>query len=414
MFWWENDFLRVKRNTLHLGGQPAAALAEKHGTPLYVYSREQIQANFRLLTKMLRDNTFLESYICYAMKANSHPQILKILKAEGARIDAVSPGEVAMARNAGFPASKIMFTGTSLSREDFQKIFCHSGVIINIDAEEQLEIMQEAREKWYPQKNFRISVRINPGIGKGFCSKATTAGSKAPDGTPVKFGIEKRLALSVLAKASKMGFNPTGLHMHLGSGWTGGDYSAVTQAVDRMVEAAQEVQDHGFHLDFLDFGGGFGPKYSKEQEIFPVREYIRYINEKITQTRLKLKSLFLEPGKFLVGDAGVLLFRVEYLKKSYGNLFACVNAGTFNTAPRPAIYANAYHQILHCGRVKSEDMQEITVAGNLCETGDVFGKNILLPIPLRGDILAFLNAGAYCRSMASQYNTRDIPKEIII
>jgi diaminopimelate decarboxylase len=257
-------------------------------------------------------------------------------------------------------------------------------------------------------------LRINPGIGKGFCSKATTAGSIAPDGTPVKFGIEKDLALSVLAKASEMGFDPVGLHMHLGSGWTGGDYSAVTLAVDRMVEVAQEVRDHGFYLDFLDFGGGFSPKYSKEQEIFPVQEYIRHINEKITQAKLKLKSLFLEPGKFLVGNAGVLLFRVEYLKKTYGNLFACVNAGTFNSAPRPAIYANAYHPIIHSGSVKSEDIREITIAGNLCETGDVFGKNIALPIPQRGDILAFLTAGAYCRSMASHYNTRDIPKEVFI
>ncbi len=414
MYWWENNFLKVKRNTLLLGGQPAAMLAEKHGTPLFVYSREQIQANFRMLTKILRENTSLDTYICYAMKANSHPRILKTLKAEGARIDTVSPGEVALARNAGFPASKIMFTGTSLSVEDFQKIFCHSGVIINIDAEEQLELMQEARENWFPQKIFRVSLRINPGIGKGFCSKATTAGVAAPDGTPIKFGIEKDRTLAVLAKASEMGFNPVGLHMHLGSGWTGGDYSAVALAVDKMVEAAREVQDHGLRLEFLDFGGGFGPKYSKEQEVFPVQEYIRYINEKITQSKLKLKSLFLEPGKYLVGDAGVLLFRVEYLKKNYGNLFACVNAGTFNSAPRPAVYANAYHQIVHSSRVKSEDIQEITIAGNLCETGDIFGKKILLPVPQRGDILAFLNAGAYCRSMASQYNTRDIPKEIFI
>ncbi len=413
-YWWESNFLKVKHNSLLLGGQPAAMLAEKYGTPLFVYSEEQIQANFRLLTKILRENTALETYVYYAMKANSHSRILKTLKAEGARIDAVSPGEVAIARNSGFPASKIMFTGTSLGVEDFQKIFCHSGVIINIDAEEQLELMQEARENWFPQKKFQVSLRINPGIGKGFCSKATTAGTTAPDGTPIKFGVEKDRALTVLAKASEMGFHPVGLHMHLGSGWTGGDYSAVTLAVDRMVETAHKAQDIGFHLDFLDFGGGFSPKYSEEQEVFPVRDYIRYIQDKITQTRLKIKSLFLEPGKFLVADAGVLLIRVEYIKKNYGNLFACVNAGTFNSAPRPAVYANAYHQIVNCGKVKSEDMQEITIAGNLCETGDVFGKNIPLPVLKRGDILAFLNAGAYCRSMASHYNTREIPKEIIL
>jgi diaminopimelate decarboxylase len=413
-YWWQNSFLKVKRNSLLIGGQPAADLAEKHGTPLFVYSRGQIQANYRRLTKILRDNASIEAYIYYAMKANSHPRLLKILRTEGARIDAVSPGEVAAARNAGFPASKILFTGTSLGIDDLQKVLCHRGVIINIDAEEQLELMRETREKWFPHKNFRVSLRINPGIGKGFCSKTVTAGVVAPDGTPIKFGIEKERALQVLQRAIDMGFRPLGLHTHLGSGWTGSDFESVTRAVDAMVTTARKIQDHGLRLEFLDFGGGFGPRYAQEQAIFPVRDYVVFINERIKQAKLTLKSIFFEPGKYLVGDAGVLLMKVEYLKKSHGNLFACVNAGTFNTAPRPAVYTNAYHQIVNCGQVRSDDVQEVTVAGNLCETGDIFARQIPLPVPRRGDILAYLNAGAYCRSMASHYNTRDIPKEILI
>lgn len=414
MYWWQNNFLRIKRNTLLLGGQPAVSLAEKYGTPLFVYSREQIQTNYRHLTKILRESTSFETYIYYAMKANSHPRILELLKTEGARIDTVSPGEVAAARNAGFPASKILFTGTSIGVEDLRKVLSLGGVIINIDAAEQLELMRETRAKWFPHKNIRVSLRVNPGIGRGFCSKAVTAGPAAPDGTPVKFGIEKERALEVFFRAVEMGFPPLGLHMHLGSGWTGADYRSVTLAVDSLVATAREIQDKGPRLEFLDFGGGFGPKYMQEQESFPLRDYILYINKRIMQARLTLKSVFFEPGKYLIGDAGVLLMRVEYLKRSHGNLFACVNAGTFNTAPRPAVYKNAFHHIVNCSQVKSEDMQEITIAGNLCETGDIFAKRILLPVPGRGDILAYLNSGAYCRSMASHYNTRDIPKEIFI
>ena len=135
---------------------------------------------------------------------------------------------------------------------------------------------------------------------------------------------------------------------------------------------------------------------------------------KIKKSGLKIKAIAVEPGKYLVGDAGVLLVKVQYLKKSYGNLFACVNAGTFNTVPRLSIYAEACHHIVNCSRLDDEKKERITIAGNLCETGDVFGKEIEMPKPERGDILAVLGAGAYCRSMASNFNLREIPKEIII
>ena len=127
-----------------------------------------------------------------------------------------------------------------------------------------------------------------------------------------------------------------------------------------------------------------------------------------------LLAIAIEPGKFLVGDAGVLLLRVEYIKKSYGNLFACVDGGTFNTVPRPAIYTQAQHHIVNCAHVEAKHLEKITVPGNLCETGDVFRKEIWMPTPRNGDILALLCAGAYCRSMASNFNLREIPKEVVV
>jgi len=412
--WWANDFLNVKGGKLYLGDKEATNVAKAHGTPLFVYSKNQILSNFKTLLMAFAGKTSLEIKLYYAMKANPHQEILKILKEAGACIDAVSPGEVAEALRAGFSADRIFFTGTSVSEEDLKLAFNQDDLIVNIDAEEQLELMKEIRERWFKHKKIKVAVRWNPGIGRGFNSKVVTAGEKTYDGIPIKFGIEEKKVIQTFARASQYGFTPAGLHHHLGSGWTKQDIEAVKDAVDKMIKKTSEAQRQGFSLEFLDFGGGFGPQYSSNQEKFPVKEYVEHICQKIKKSDLGIKTIAMEPGKYLVGDAGVLLVKVEYLKKSYNNLFVCVNAGTFNTVPRPAIYSGAYHHIVNCSNVNSGKKERITIAGNLCETGDVFGKEIEMPVPKRGDILAVLCAGAYCKSMASNFNLREIPKEIMI
>lgn len=412
--WWENNFLNVKDQKLYLGEKDATEIAEEFGTPIFLYSRNQILSNYEALLRAFSSRTTLEIRICYAMKANPNQEILNILREQEIWIDAVSPGEVKEALRAGFPSNKIIYTGTSVSAKDLHQIMNLEGLIINIDAEEQLELMKEIEEKSFPHKSFKVSLRWNPGIGRGFNPRVITAGRKSRDGTPVKFGIEERRVIPAFQKSVQHGYIPVGLHQHLGSGWTEDEFDAVRSAVSKMIKKAVELENKGFSLEFLDFGGGFGPQYSENEKPFPVEKYADYICQKIENSRLKIKAIAVEPGKYLVGNAGVLLVEVEYVKKSYNNLFACVNAGTFNTLPRPAIYVEAHHHIVNCSNVISEKMEKITVAGNLCETGDVFGKEIFLPLPEKGDILAILNAGAYCRSMASTYNLREIPREIII
>lgn len=414
MRWWENSFLKVQDNKLFLGGREASDVARKYGTPLYVYGKGQISANFRRLQTILGEATPLETRICYAMKANSHPGILALLKNEGAWIDAVSPGEIQAAVDAGFTPQRILFTGTSLSTRDLRSAFSRTGLTINIDALEQLESMVDVKTRSFRNKTIRVSVRWNPGLGIGFSPRAITAGECSSDGTPIKFGVEEKKVLATYKKAVQSGFSPVGLHQHLGSGWVKEDFEIVKAAVDKLVGMASNLERRGFRLEFVDFGGGFGPKYHKNQGLFPVQEYVQYLCEKIREARLQIKAVSLEPGKYLTGDAGVLLLRVEYIKESYGHLFACVNGGTYNTVPRPAIYSQAYHEIVNCSRVDGKSRREITIAGNLCETGDVFGRERLIPPMKRGDILAVLCAGAYCRSMASNFNLREIPQEIII
>ncbi len=413
MNWWETEFVAVKDNKLRIAGHDVAELAERYGTPLYIYGKDRILERYARLDDAFAGQTDLETRICYAMKANPHKGILRLLRARGAWIDAVSPCEVETALKAGFPAERILYTGTSVSRTDLRSVFAVDGLTVNIDAAEQLDLMDEVRRE-FPGQAIRVSVRWNPGIGRGFHPKAITAGKRSSDGTPIKFGVEGAKVLQVFATARKMGFRPVGLHQHLGSGWVREDFGMVRTAVDRMVRKAREIEKAGFPLEFLDFGGGFGPRYLKSRDVFPVEEYIAYLTKAVARSGLAVKALAIEPGKYMVGDAGVLLLGVEYVKESYGNIFACVDGGTFNTVPRPAIYLSAHHEIVNAGQVDGPHKARITVAGNLCETGDVFGRERSMPLPGSGDVLAVLCAGAYCRSMASNFNLREIPREILL
>ncbi len=413
MNWWETEFVSVRGNRLVVAGRDATELAERYGTPLYIYGRDRILERYARLEDHLARHSELPARICYAMKANSHRGILRLLCRRGAWIDAVSPCEVETALKAGFPAERILFTGTSVSRADLRSVFAVEGLTVNIDAAEQLDLMSEVRRE-FASRAIRVSVRWNPGIGRGFNARVITAGRRSSDGTPIKFGVESKKVLGVFARARKLGFRPVGLHQHLGSGWVREDFPMVRAAVDRMVRKARELEKAGFPLEFLDFGGGFGPRYLKSRAVFPVEDHIAHIAGSVARAGLRVKALAIEPGKYLVGDAGVLLLGVEYVKESYGNIFACVDGGTFNTVPRPAIYLQAHHEIVNAGRVDGPHKARVTIAGNICETGDVFGRERLLPMPRCGDVLAVLCAGAYCRSMASNFNLREIPREVLI
>jgi diaminopimelate decarboxylase len=250
------------------------------------------------------------------MKANPHREILVLLRRMGAWVDAVSPGEVEAALRAGFSPRRILFTGTSLSLSDLRRVFRVDGLTVNIDALEQLELMQELKRKEFRDKTIRVSVRWNPGIGRGFNPRAITAGARSSDGTPVKFGVEKSKVLTALKMARSAGFLPVGLHQHLGSGWVDEDYGVVSTAVDRMVAMAARAEREGFQLEFLDFGGGFGPRYQERQRGFPLPNYaFSHITPANRRGGLKVKATPSSPV-VLVADAGVLLLGVEYLKRS--------------------------------------------------------------------------------------------------
>ncbi|MEA3343759.1 MAG: diaminopimelate decarboxylase, partial [archaeon] len=325
------------------------------------------------------------------------------LEKEGAWIDSVSPYEAKIALGAGFSKEKIMFTGTSVSDDDLAMLV-DDGIFINIDS-----ISQIKRLRKLTGRKLNVSLRWNPGMGAGHHSHTITAGKH------IKFGIpEAKLAHAVdLVKSS--GFNLVGLHQHIGSGWLKDDVCVFLKTVDRTIDAAAKIQDMtGNQLDFIDFGGGPGIPYRRGDEEFPLDEYAEGICSKVKNSALKSAQIAIEPGRYIVGDAGVLLLEINTVEDKNVPVIG-VNGG-FNTLARPALYGS-YHEMVICNSVESANRKEFMVAGNLCESGDVFNENReslrMLPAPREGHILAVLCAGAYGYSMASSYNSRPRPKEVM-
>ncbi len=403
--WWEKKgHLEINdKNYLSIAGLDACTLAKEYGTPLYVYNKQKIVDNFTAIKSAFEKHT--DNFrIHYAMKANSNPEILKILRNQGAYIDAVSPHEAKIAMNAGYCKEKIMFTGTSVSNSDL-KMLVDDRIFINIDSLSQIKRLQKITDS-----KLNVSLRWNPGMGAGHHSHTITAGKY------IKFGIPESKLSSAVELIKESGFNLIGLHQHIGSGWLADDVPVFLKTVDRTIDTAAKIQEKiGHDLEFIDFGGGPGIPYRAEDKEFPLDAYAEGIWRKVDSSPLKNAQIAIEPGRYIVGDAGVLLLEINTVEDKNIPLIG-VNGG-FNTLARPSFYGS-YHEMVVCNRIASENNKEFMVAGNLCESGDVFSENRetlrKLPTPNEGDILAILNAGAYGYSMASTYNSRPKPKELLI
>ncbi|MDP2973601.1 MAG: diaminopimelate decarboxylase, partial [Candidatus Diapherotrites archaeon] len=402
MMWWERKgHLQVKQNQLLIAGVNAAELAKQFGTPLFVYNGSRIIENFRAIKEVFAEFK-AKPKIHFAMKANSHLAVLQLMLREGAFIDAVSVNEVRIALKAGFAKEKILFTGTSVSNSELRELI-ELGVAINIDSMSQMRRLHSSGYKG------DVSIRWNPGIGAGGHSHTITAGKF------IKFGIPEKKIESAFREAKRFGLNVVGLHQHIGSGWLGKDVDTFLETVDKTISVAKRAEQIlGKKLDFVDFGGGPGVRYWEEQQDFPLQKYAKGIAEKMKASGLKAE-IAIEPGRFIVCDAGVLLCEITTVEEKNVPILG-VNAG-FNDLIRPAFYG-AFHEMVVCNNVNSKQKKNFLVAGNLCESGDVFNESREklreLPVPSEGDILAILNAGAYGFVMASNYNSRLLPACILL
>ncbi|MFH1256857.1 MAG: diaminopimelate decarboxylase [Candidatus Diapherotrites archaeon] len=404
MQWWEKKGnLEVKGNRLFLCGIACAELARAYGTPLYAINADRVIENFQSAKKAFSACANRDVRVHFALKANSNLFLLKLLQKEGAWVDAVSPNEVRMALLAGFPKEKILFTGTSVSNNDLKEL-AELGVTVNVDSFSQLRRFAALRPE-----NKNISIRWNPGVGAGHHGHVITAGKF------IKFGVPEKKILNAFSEAKKLGLNVIGLHQHIGSGWLGKDVNAFLATVGKTLLIARKAEKIlGKPLEFVDFGGGPGIRYKKEQKDFPLNAYAKGICNKMKKSKLGA-AIAIEPGRFIVGDSTVLLTEVNTVEEKNVPILG-VDSG-FNSLIRPSFYG-AYHEIVNCNNVHSRKTKKVLVAGNLCESGDAFNqpkeKLRALPETKEGDVLAILCAGAYGYSMASTYNLRGRPAEAIV
>jgi diaminopimelate decarboxylase len=393
--------LEDRKGSLFFDGFSVKDLAEKYDTPLYLLSEKRIRDNYnRLHNALIRNYKHLRVY--YACKANSNLTVLKILQSEGAYLDTVSPGEVFMGLSSGFTPDRILFTGTSV-RDDELKFLAGANITVNVDSQSELDRLLKIA---VPPV---ISVRVNPEVGAGHHSHCITAGSES------KFGVWEEETIQAYAIAERARVERFGIHMHIGSGIL--NIEPYSLAVEKLLSIAKRVHDEvGIEFEFIDIGGGLGIPYKPEDKDLDLTEFsdkiVTLFKAKVKEYGLGKPFLCVEPGRYLVCDASMLLTSVNTVKQTPFKKFVGVDAG-FNTLVRPTMYGS-YHPILVATKLAKADKESCDVVGPICESGDVLAKDRQLPKVEEGDLLAILNAGAYGFSMSSQYNSRPRAAEVMI
>jgi diaminopimelate decarboxylase len=409
-------FFRYRDGELYCEGVDLARVAEKLGTPTYVYSAGTILDHYTRLDAALAP---LDHLICYAVKANSNRAILKLLADAGAGFDIVSGGELFRVLAAG-PAgagAKCTFAGVGKSREEIEYALEQGVYSFNIESEAELEYIDRiagAQDKRAP-----IALRVNPDVDPHTHEYIST-GSRAN-----KFGIGLDRATDVYERAAKMhSIDIVGVQIHIGSQIT--EAAPFVTAIKKVVPIVRELKSK-YAIKFFSIGGGMGIIYRRalesgsgkwwhdhggESSAFSIGDYADAIVPSLRDLGIQI---LVEPGRFLVGNSGVLLTRVLYIKKSDAKTFAIVDAG-MNDLIRPALY-RGYHEIVPVKATKSKTerkINKIDIVGPVCESGDFFALDREMPELHEGDLLAIMSAGAYGFVMASNYNSRPLPAEALI
>jgi diaminopimelate decarboxylase len=379
---------------LHVESVSLEAIAEKFGTPCYVYSRAALEDGFRAFSEACGSR---DTLICYAMKANSNLAILNLFARMGAGFDIVSGGELARVIAAGGDPRKVVFSGVGKSASEMRTALQAEILCFNVESGQELDRLSEVAQSM--NRKAPVSLRVNPDVDAKTHPYIST-GLKQN-----KFGIAHEDALALYHKASRLpGITVVGIDCHIGSQLT--EITPFLAALDRILALVDELQRSGIRLKHIDLGGGLGIQYRNEQPP-ELKDYISRLFNRLGKRRI---SLLFEPGRVLVGNAGLLLTRVEYIKPGEAKNFAVVDAA-MNDLIRPALYA-AWHRI-EAVRPRITPPTRYDIVGPICETGDFLGRNRRLALE-QGDLLAIHSAGAYGMSMGSNYNSRPRAAEVMV
>jgi diaminopimelate decarboxylase len=384
---------------LHAEGVSLARLAAEVGTPFYCYSTATLERHFRVLSEAFAG---LDALICFAVKANSNQAVLRTLAGLGAGMDVVSEGELRRALAAGAPASKIIFAGVGKTRSEMAYALQQGIHGFNVESEPELHALSEVASGL--GLTARIALRVNPDVDARTHAKISTG--KAEN----KFGVPYAEARELYAVAGKLpGIAVSGIHMHIGSQIT--QLDPFRNAFRLMRELAEALIADGHKLEHLDIGGGLGVPYVSEGEVAPPpAAYAAVVREQLGDLGLKL---VMEPGRVIVGNAGVLVTSVIYAKEGVDKTFTIVDAA-MNDLLRPTLY-EAEHEIWPVEEAKASLPPVVQdVVGPVCETGDYLALDRKLPPLEAGDLIAVMTAGAYGAVMASTYNTRPLVPEVLV
>ena len=389
----------LKNGVLHAESIALPALAEQFGTPAYVYSRSALEDALREFHDVLAAHPAGQGgLVCFAAKANSNLAILNIFARLGAGFDIVSGGELQRVLAAGADPQKVVFSGVGKTANEMKQgldagIFC-----FNVESAAELERLNDVAGQC--GKQAPVSLRVNPNVDPKTHPYISTGLKEA------KFGVAYDDALALYRRAAALpNIAVSGIDCHIGSQLL--DPAPFSEALDRILVLLDQLTAEGIHIHHLDLGGGLGIKYKDEQVQPTVAAYLTPLLDKLVGRGLKV---VLEPGRRLVGNAGLLLTRVEYLKPGEGKSFAIIDAA-MNDLMRPALY-EAWHDILPV-TPRSSATRSYDVVGPVCETGDFLGQARPLAIEA-GDLLAVMSAGAYGMAMSSNYNTRPRAVEIMV
>lgn len=375
-------------------------LARRHGTPLYVYSAHHILERLDLFRNAFRS---VDHLVCYAVKANSSLEILRFLSGYGAGFDIVSGGELERVLTVDRGAAeRVVFSGIGKTAAEMDLALGAGILLFNVESEGELELLAERAAK--KRRRARFALRVNPDVFAETHPYISTGMSEH------KFGIDIRRSRSVYRKAGRF-LEPAGVSAHIGSQIRSAE--PFGSAAERVTKLIADLRRDGHVIRFMDIGGGLGIEYRGDKPFDPAANVAQYAAALIPRVQAagSLK-LLLEPGRFLVGQAGALVTRVLYVKKNETKTFVITDAG-MNDLIRPALY-QAFHEIVPVHPARGRQKMVVDVVGPVCETGDFFARDRPLEKVKAGDLVAVLDSGAYGMSLASNYNSRPRPAEVLV
>jgi len=386
---------QYRNNHLYVEQVKVSQIVYKYGTPLYIYSGNAILEQFQKIQQAFSD---LNPLICYSAKANSNLSILRLLIKAGAGVDVVSGGELFKALKAGCSPQKIVYAGVGKTPQEIEFALRKKILFINVESYQELEVIEKLAGKLKLKQ--KVCLRFNPDIDAYYTHKYITTGKKE-----TKFGLDEDTIKKIISHRKRFkNVEIKGIHIHIGS-----QILELAPFMNAISKAIKLIDNSDIDMEYLNIGGGLGIRYKRDEQPLDIYEYASRIKKLIGRRKIRL---IMEPGRFIVGNAGILVTQVIYHKPGINKNFLIVDAG-MHLLLRPALYS-AYHEIVPLNKFRKRKYHKFDIVGPICESSDFLGKNRKLPEVKPGEYLVVFSTGAYGMCMAFNYNAQPRCREVLV